>query len=233
MELKTARLLESHDLAPEVRHFVFEVPGVERLIFEPGQYLSFRHEVDGEPLVRPYSIASPPNGRNRFELCLNRVPSGPFSNLLCHFQPGEEVLFAGPLGSFQLRQPVRDCLFVGVGTGIAPLRSMIGHLLGHGCTARLQLLFGARNRESLLYAATFEALARQHPNFEFHPTLSREGPSWTGLTGYVQGHLDALLGGRTDLTVYICGLKAMVNDVRARLEARGLDRHSIVYEKYN
>ncbi len=228
---KTARLVESLELAEDIRHFVFEVPGIERVVFEPGQFVSFHHKIGDEVITRAYSIASPPDGDNRFELCLNRVPGGPFSNYLFELHPGQEIAFDGPLGYFLLRRPVRDSLFVATGTGIAPFRSMIPYLLSRGCPARLQLLFGARSQETVLYRDEFEQLATIHPNFEFHPTLSRE--DWSGLRGRVQEHLFELLAGRTDLDVYICGLKAMINDLRARLKQHGFDRHSVLYEKYD
>ena len=230
---RTARLLESYELAPEIRHFVFEVPGADRLLFEPGQFVSFHHVLDGEPTTRAYSIASAPNGGNHFELCLNHVPNGPFSSFLFQLRPGDEIAFDGPLGYFVLRQPVRDSLFVATGTGVAPIRSMISHALAHGASSRLQLLFGSRYPETILYRDQFEHIAQRHPNFTFHPTLSRAPDSWSGLRGHVQQHLSELLAGRTDLDVYVCGLKAMVNDVRTRLKAAGFDRKSILYEKYD
>jgi CDP-4-dehydro-6-deoxyglucose reductase len=230
---RIARLIEFQELAPEIRHFVFEVPGVERLVFEPGQFVSLTRVIDGEPLTRAYSIASAPDGDNRFELCLNHVPEGPFSTYLFQLQRGDEVALEGPLGYFVLRQPVREALFVATGTGIAPIRSMLGHLLGQGNGARLQLLFGSRHPGTILYRDEFEQLAARHPNFRFHPTLSRAPESWTGRRGHVQQHLFDLLEGRTDVDVYVCGLKAMVNDVRARLKAAGFDRKHIIYEKYD
>lgn len=228
-----ARLIESHDLAPGVRHFVFEVPGLPRLVFEPGQFVSLRHSIAGEHLTRAYSLASPPNGDNRFELCLNHLPGGPFSSFLFDLHPGDEVEMQGPLGYFVLRRPLRDSLFVATGTGVAPIRSMITHLLAHDSPHRLDLLFGARYPETILYRDQFEQLAAQHPSFGFHPTLSRAPASWTGRRGHVQQHLFDLLAGRTDVDVYICGLKAMVNDVRTRLKEAGFDRKHIVYEKYD
>ncbi len=150
-ERRTARLVESCELAPEIRHFVFEVPGVEQFTFEPGQFVSFHRVIQGEEITRAYSLASPPNGSNRFELCLNHVPGGPFSTFLFGMRCGEEVEFEGPLGFFVLRRPVRDSLFVANGTGIAPIRSMLGYLLAQGCRSRLQLLFGTRYPETILY----------------------------------------------------------------------------------
>src|ERR1700733_11344485 len=71
----TARLLESYELAPDVRHFVFEVADAERFSYVPGQFVSFTADVCGSPITRAYSIASPPCGK-RFDLCLNRVADG-------------------------------------------------------------------------------------------------------------------------------------------------------------
>ena len=67
-----ATVLEFHDIAPEVRHFVFEVPEVQQLHFKPGQFVSFNETLKGKQITRPYSIVSLPDG-NRFELCLNLV----------------------------------------------------------------------------------------------------------------------------------------------------------------
>ena len=72
-----ARLLESHEIAPEVRHFVFEVPEVQQLHFKPGQFVSLSEALGGKKITRAYSIVSMPDG-NRFELCLNLVHEGVF-----------------------------------------------------------------------------------------------------------------------------------------------------------
>jgi CDP-4-dehydro-6-deoxyglucose reductase len=49
----------------------------------------------------------------------------------------------------------------------------------------------------------------------------------------VQAHLEEALAGRRDIDVYLCGLKAMVDDVRATLKRQGFDRKQILYEKYD
>ncbi|MGA2600999.1 MAG: hypothetical protein ABSH09_28880 [Bryobacteraceae bacterium] len=78
-----------------------------------------------------------------------------------------------------------------------------------------------------------EELAAKHSNFRFWPTLSRPTESWTGRTGHVQKHLAEAIGERRDLDIYICGLAAMVDDVRTQLKAMGFDRKQIIYEKYD
>jgi CDP-4-dehydro-6-deoxyglucose reductase len=228
----TAKVLEFHDIAPEVRHFVLEVPEVEQLHFKPGQFVSLKETVDGKKITRPYSIVSEPDG-NRFELCLNLVHGGVFTPHLFALKAGDSIEMSAPLGFFVVRDPSKDALFIATGTGIAPFRSMAPSYLSHPHAKQLTLLFGIRNQRTIYYRDDFEALARSHPNFRFWPTLSRETSSWTGRTGHVQTHLSEALAGRTDLDVYICGLKAMVDDVRAMLKESGFDRKQIIFEKYD
>jgi len=227
-----ARLVESRELAPEIRHFVFDVPEVEQLPYVAGQFVSFSGGFNEKKITRAYSTASAPCA-NRFELCLNRVQDGFFSPYLFDLTPGARVDMKGPLGHFVLKNPPNDSIFVATGTGIAPFRSMLHAHLESNPERQFTLIFGVRFERSLLYRAEFENLARRFPNFHFLPTLSRPDENWKGLTGHVQQHVLDTLGERRDMDVYICGMKAMVDDVRLRLKELGLDRKQIIFEKYD
>jgi ferredoxin-NADP reductase len=227
-----ARLLESREIAPEIRHFVFEVPETPQFAFIPGQWVSVEELVDGESITRAYSIASPPDG-NRFELCLNRVQNGHLSPYLFTLDPGDTVEMRGPFGTFILREPPNESVLVATGTGIAPFRAMLPARLAKDSSQQITLLFGVRHEGSLLYRAEFEALERAHANFRFWPTLTRPEPGWSGRTGRIQQHLEEAVGERRDCDVYICGLRAMVDETRALLRTLGFDRKRMIYEKYN
>ncbi len=227
-----ARLIESVEIAPDVRHFVFEAPEIERVDFTPGQFVSFTNAINGKNITRAYSIASAPSGTNQFELCLNLVKEGVFSPHLFQMKPGESVEMRPPLGGFVLRNPPRDSILVATGTGIAPFRSILRAHLNETSQA-FTLLFGVRHEHSLMYREEFENLARRYPHFRFMPTLTRPEPSWTGRTGRVQAHLAEAIGGRRDVDILLCGLKLMVNDVRNILRDMSFDRKQILYEKYD
>jgi CDP-4-dehydro-6-deoxyglucose reductase len=227
-----AKLIEWVEIAPGVRHFVFEAPLLERLEFVPGQFVSLSDAVASRNITRAYSIASAPGNSNRFELCLNRVDGGAFSPHLFELSAGDAVNMQPPLGTFTLRQPLRDSLLVATGTGIAPFRSMLKAVLQEHSPA-FTLLFGVRYESHLLYRQEFEALARQYPQFRFWPTLTQPGADWAGRTGRVQAHLSEAIGGRRDVDIYLCGLEPMVDDVRQILKGRGFDRKQIRYEKYD
>lgn len=230
--MMSARLVNWREIAPEIRHFVFEVPEVEHLHFFPGQFVSLSHPIGERTITRAYSIASVPQG-NRFELCLNRVQDGLFSPHLFEMESGESVSMQGPLGTFFWRRPVGSSILVATGTGIAPFRGMLQEELSSDNEAHITLILGARYQQGLLYREEFEELAAKHPRFRFWPTVTRPDDQWKGRTGRVQPHLLEALDGRTEGHVYICGLKEMVDDVRAKLKGMGFDRKQIVYEKYD
>ena len=224
-----ARLVESREIAAAVRHFVFEAEG-GALTFTPGQFVSFTADVAGKEITRAYSLASAPGNGNRFELCLNLVPDGKLSPHLFALRPGDSISMRPPLGTFTIRNPNRDAVFVGTGTGVAPFRSILRSPLE---SESVTLLLGSRYESNLLYRSEFEQLAARCPQFQFWPTLSRPEPSWQGRRGHVQAHLDEAIRGRTDLDFYLCGLKQMVDDVRSVLKRQGFDRKQIFYEKYD
>jgi CDP-4-dehydro-6-deoxyglucose reductase len=139
----------------------------------------------------------------------------------------------GPLGSFTLKKPLNDSIFVATGTGIAPFRSMLKDARiwesGKHCT----LVLGVRYVEGILYREEFEALARQQPTFDFRPVVSRPGPDWAGRTGHVQPHVLDIVGDRRDVDIYICGLKEMVNSVKSSLRELGFHKKQLIFEKYD
>ena len=216
------------------KHFEFETANGSRFEFRPGQYISLDFDVDGETLTRAYSVASSPHHNSRFDLCLNIVLGGHVSPSVFDLKPGDPIQFRGPFGGFVLRNPLDPVsAFIATGTGIAPLRSMIQYIFQKPCSSEVWLIFGVREEADILYRDEFEALARDHSNFHFIPTLSRPGPNWTGHTGYVQQQVERHLRGRQGFHAYICGLKKMVNDVRHQLRSLGYDPKALSCEKYD
>lgn len=224
-------------LTPSTKHFEWEITEGAPFEFYAGQFVSLDVPHDGEKEARPYSIASAPRSDKRFDLCLNRVEGGYVSNFLCDLDSGAAVNVNGPHGSFVVSQPIeQELVFIATGTGIAPIRGMLEEVFSPSAEpARdVTLIFGVRHPETILYRGEFEALAARHPRFHFLPTLSRPPVGWQGKTGYVQEHLRRIFAGRKDFKSYICGLKAMVDEVRFILkEEFGLDRKQIRFEKYD
>jgi ferredoxin-NADP reductase len=233
--LLTARLLESVSLSSQTKHLVFEVDPAP-FDFIAGQFVSMKAQNDGREITRAYSIASAPRDQRTFDICLNRVPNGFFSNYLCDLEPGASVGFHGPHGYFVLKNPVRDSVFIATGTGIAPMRGMLDSLFAEPTRhegREFWLVFGTRYAEDLYYNQQFLDMERKHPNFHYLATLSRDNEGWTGARGYVQEHVARIVGNRTDVDAYICGLRDMVQANRDMLKGLGWDRKSILFERFD
>ncbi len=198
-ELYTARLLRK-DCISEVAqcyHFLFEVEGRDSFDYRPGQFVSaVAPDENGKQQTRAYSIASAASG-NKFELCVNRVENGFFSNYLADLTllpVGATIQIHGPHGHFVLQEPITDSIFVATGTGVAPMRAYLQWLFPADGADRslgkdIWLVYGTRHESDIYYQAEFEALDKRVPNFHYLPTLSRALDSWTGLRGHVQVHV--------------------------------------------
>ncbi len=260
-QLLTARLQRKLCLSEPAQcfHLEFTVNELPAFDFAPGQFVSMvADDANGKSHTRAYSIASAMR-ENQFDLCVNRVPGGFFSNLLCDLEPGQTVPFHGPHGLFLLRQPLTDGIFIATGTGIAPMRGFTQHLFpdagphaGEDLSGGREfwLVYGTRYPTELYYADYFEQLARDHQNFHYLSTLSRPEASWTGRKGYVQEFVAQVVEERAakgvhapvataaepagfDIHAYICGLNEMVSATRERLMSFGWQRKQVIFERYD
>lgn len=234
------RLARARMISPNVRELGFERVDGAPFAFQAGQWASLVLPLAEGEARRAYSIASPPDGTGRFELAITKVDGGPGSTFLHALEPGATLRVIGPQGFFT-RAPTagHPSLFVGTGTGVTPLRSMIKDALAHGDKAPLTLLFGVRRPEDRLYVEELEELTAAHPQFRAIYTLSRPTPEWSGLTGYVQTHVTPLwreleAHGSAPPHVYICGLERMVGAVRDLLRKEmGVERKQVHSERYD
>jgi ferredoxin-NADP reductase len=226
----------------------FAVEGLERFEFQPGQFVSFvADDPHGKHQTRAYSIASAVRA-NEFDVCVNRVEGGFFSNLLCDLKEGQTLQFHGPHGLFLLRSPLTDAILIATGTGIAPMRGFVQHLFPESGEDRsegkkLWLVYGTRYESEIYYEDYFEQVAAKHPNFFYSKTLSRPQPEWAGSRGYVQELVDQIArehakenppgGPPFSIHAYICGLNEMVSANRDTLKALGWERKQIIFERYD
>jgi len=234
------RVARAGPLSPSVRGLVLERVDGAPFVFEAGQWVSLVVPTADGDLRRAYSIASPPDGSSRFEIAVTRVVSGPGSTYLHAVQPGVVLPAVGPQGFFT--RPLENAppaLFVGTGTGVSPLRSMLQTAVARGHSAPMHLLFGVRSQEDILYREELERMARDHARVALDVTLSRPDESWDGRRGYVQLHVRELyerLASSSSVPphVFVCGLERMVGSVREILRKQmGLPRNAVHSERYD
>lgn len=202
--------------------FVFESPLYDELKFTPGQLVQLKTRTD-VPIERNYSVASWPDGTNRFELIITYLEGGKMSEYLFkEAKVGDEFIYNGPMGIFTLPETIdRDIFFVSTGSGVSPFRSMLGYIAQNKIpTKNLKLFFGTRTKNDIPYYEEMKNYEKIIPNFEFVPCLSRE--KWDGHNGYVHtAYLPELTIMDEKPLVYYCGWDRMIREGRGYLSDLG------------
>lgn len=125
--------------------------------FKPGQWVNFRFP---EGVSRAYTIASAPERPDAVQLCV-RIGAGRGGSALQKLAEGATVSIDGPFGEFLLPDDDRrDVVFLAGDTGIAPVRSIVLHMLAANDPRKAVVLYEPDKRH-ILYAADFDPLARK------------------------------------------------------------------------
>lgn len=228
-------LKSSEEIAPQVRHFVFEREDGQSFTFIPGQFINLHFEYLGDMVQRSYSLANTP-GDTTLAMALSYITSGKASEHLFHMKKGDVIQASGPFGRLTLRDEApRRYVLVATGTGVTPYLSMREELQRRMATQDLEvvLLLGSRTTEELLYREQFLDFAKHAPRFQFIGCCSRTSPDQPYLrAGYVQDQFDALaLTPDTDM-VFLCGNPNMIDAAYDKLTKMGFTAANVRREKY-
>ena len=181
MPCKVERIERLND---DVIRLYLKLPEGERLQFLAGQYLNFILAT-GEK--RAFSIANPPHDDEFIELHIRHVVGGAFTDFLFDGMKEKTIMrIEAPLGSYFLREDSdRPIIFMGGGTGFAPLKGIIEHAFEIGIDRPMTLYWGVRSQKDLYLPDLPQQWAAQHPNFTYIPVLSEPDEGWQGRTGWV------------------------------------------------
>jgi sulfhydrogenase subunit gamma (sulfur reductase) len=119
-------------------------------------------------------------------------------------------------------------VFVAMGTGVAPLRSALRHVLKRPQNfGQLVVLYGARTPDHFCFRNETESW--EDAGVELRQVISRpDGHDWSGPTGYVQSLLDHVLPDLHSPIALICGSLEMMGQTRDRLRQMGFKADDIL-----
>lgn len=223
--------------------FSFKTTRSPGLRFQSGQFVMIGLPVEGRPLLRAYSIASP-HFEEHLEFYSIKVQDGPLTSRLQHLQPDDTVLIGrkptGTLLKDNLRTG-RNLFLLASGTGLAPFMSIICDPDYYQAYERIVLVHGVRYVSELGYS---DFITQQLPAHEYLGEMVKQQlvycPTVTREPYERQGRITELLenGGLTrpfglpDMDpahdrVMICGNPGLLTDLVVLLQARGFKEGSM------
>ncbi len=229
------RIERAVPLCHDVLGVYLRLPAAEPFCFQPGQYIDFMLPGGRR---RSFSIASPPHDSRLLELHVRRVAGGEFTEDLFSREARRRLLsMEGPLGRFVYRRHVGDAaapmLLVGGGTGLAPLQSIIRHVLETGIAREMTLYWGVRAERDLYAHATLSQLAQRSPNFRYVPVLSEPSPAWQGRRGWVHEAASMDIETLSGHEVYASGPPALIEALRRDFAARGVPAADLLFDSFD
>ncbi|MCE1250329.1 MAG: CDP-6-deoxy-delta-3,4-glucoseen reductase [Comamonadaceae bacterium] len=213
--------------SPDVVQLRLQLPATEPFKYHAGQYIEF---VLKDGVRRAYSMATAPHQQASapgLELHIRHMPGGRFTDHVFGAMQEKEILrIEGPFGSFYLREDsAKPIILLASGTGFAPVKALLEHLLHQGSTRPLALYWGGRRPQDLYMDDWVRAQQAQMPQLHYVPVVSNALPEdgWQGRSGFVH---QAVLDDFADLSgfqVYACGAPVVVDAARrSYTEERGL-----------
>ena len=233
--LRVARIFQE---TPNVKTFRFVPVDGGPLPFqhEPGQYLILSLKVDGQPVRRSYTMASPPSRGHFVEITVKREENGLASRHLHDgVREGDAVAVTAPAGRFVFGGGESESIaMIAGGVGITPLMAKIRYLTDCGWPGRIHLLVSARTESELIFRRELDELQRRHANLNVTTTLTREpSTNWPGLRGRITANLlRELLSPLANARIHLCGPTEMTEPLIVLLKADGVAEDRIQHESF-
>jgi len=229
------RIVRSIPLSHDVLGVFLRLPPAEDFDFQAGQYVDVML-LGGRR--RSFSIASPPHDSRLLELHIRRVQGGEFTEPLfadpdVHRERGMLLSIEGPLGQFVYRPADAPMLLVGGGTGIAPLKSIVRHVIENDLRRRMILYWGVRSERDLYAHGELKELERRAPAFRYEAVLSEPSAAWAGRRGWVH---EAVLHDFERLSatdIYASGPPDMIAAVRSEFARHGADPARLFFDSFD
>ncbi len=231
---RPGRVAEVETVADNVVRLVVEPDDADAgpLSFLAGQYVHLGIPETEEQ--RSYSFANPPRITDRLEFFIKVLETGAMSEYVAgRAKVGDPMPVTGPFGRFYLRPPSRPVLMIAGGTGLAPMLSMLDHMLDAGHTGQaVHLLYGANTPSELFAAGALDAYAGRGLALTTELCTVEPDAAWTGATGHVTTLLrpELIHGGACD--AYLCGPPPMIDAGTEWLRRAGLESARIHSEKF-
>ncbi len=219
----------------------FKQPGLRKIKYQAGQYLTLSFRIDGRKYTRAYSFSSSPSIDSSLEVTIKRVPNGIVSNYIHDFlKVGDIVEAIPPMGDFvfDANSQTKTIYFWGAGSGITPLMAIIKEILFSNQTIQLNLIYGNKNLESVIFLDKIKELESLYPKqFKVFHFLSQQNNS--DQENIFQGRINTAFiekllkdNNSNDALHYICGSDGLKKTIKTVLNQIQFPESSIYSEDF-
>jgi len=221
----------------------FEVPAElkEEYQFKQGQYLTFKHEINGEEVRRSYSICRSPLD-NELRVAIKKVEGGLFSTFANEsLAEGDIIETMTPMGRFYTTiDPANEKHYVAFvsGSGITPVMAHMRTILQLEPKSSFTLVYGNKTTSSIIFKEEIEDLKNEYMDrLTVYNVLSREENEIPLFMGRIDSEkctsfMKYFIQPETIDEVFICGPAPMIDAVKAQCAAVGLDRKQVHFELF-
>lgn len=228
-QFKIAQVLEHQILASSYHYFQFVQD--EPLKFLPGQYITVKVSNNK---INSYSITTYSGDKN-FSLLVDIKPAGTGSHFFQNLKTEDKISYLGPFGKFTLNldDGAKQLLFLGTGSGVAPLRCQIESALKEkNCKLPITLYLGLETNKDIFWQDIFQTLSEEYANFSFKMVIHDPQWGYQGHKGYITELLKNDLVNGSETSAYLCGNKNMIMDATSILLEKGCPKERIYTEKF-
>ncbi len=239
----TLKIAEVRKETEDTVTLCFKQPGLKKIKYLAGQYLTLIFRINGRRYIRPYSFSSCPGVDQYLEITIKRVPGGIISNHINDLvKEGDVIEVMSPMGDFiyEAEKNFKSIYFWGVGSGITPLISMTKHILAHHPSIKVHLIYGNRNHESTIFLSQINSLLQQYPtqfivkHFHTRLVVDENNPF------VIQGRIDQTKAKHilfeelniSETAHYICGPSGLKESVKLALAAFNVSENNIFAEDF-
>jgi ferredoxin-NADP reductase len=227
----------------DVKSFTFVADPPVKFNYLPGQFVTLDLEINGESVLRSYSISSAPSRPNTLEITVKCVaataeqPAGLVSNWLHdNLKLGSQIKLSAPMGKFTCApKPPAKLLLLSAGSGITPMMSMARWLADTAADTDIIFFHSARSPQEIIFRQELELMSARLPNFHLAISMTQtvSGSAWAGFTGRLaEPMLRCIAPDFLERSVYVCGSEGFMQASKSLLETLSFPMQNYAQESF-
>ncbi|MFC0267207.1 hybrid-cluster NAD(P)-dependent oxidoreductase [Kushneria aurantia] len=213
----------------DVRTFCFMSEQPVMYFFKPGQFVTLELEINGQQVMRSYTISSSPSIPYSFSITVKHLPGGLVSGWLHdNMKEGVELVVHGPVGNFNaIDFPADKVLFLSGGVGITPLMSMTRWFFDTNASIDIDFVHSARAPSDVIYHRELIHMFSRIPDFNLHIICESKadlGETWAGYRGFLtEPMLELISPDYLEREIFCCGPAPYMEAVKKILRKNGFN----------